>query len=92
MDELNLDNKIHFELPFNVLGSNSKFKFGASYVYKDRDFSEEKIDYLSQIQYYNGSVSDFLADGNIGQNHPLYDPVTRQNYGLYVQNATDTAK
>ncbi len=90
MDELNLDNKIHFELPFTLLGSNSKFKFGASYVYKDRKFTEEKIDYQSQIQYYNGSVSNYLDDSNIGQNHPMYDPVTRQNYGLYVQNATDT--
>jgi outer membrane receptor protein involved in Fe transport len=90
MDELNMDYKIHFELPFTLLGSNSKFKFGASYVYKDRKFTEEKIDYQSQIQYYNGSVSNYLDDSNIGQNHPMYDPVTRQNYGLYVQNATDT--
>lgn len=90
MDELNMDNKIHFELPFTLLGSNSKFKFGASYVYKNREFTEEKIDYHSQIQYYNGSVSNYLDDGNIGQNHPMYDPVSKQNYGLYVQNATDT--
>lgn len=90
MDELNLDNKIHFELPFTFLGGNSKFKFGASYVYKNREFTEEKIDYQAQVQYYNGNVSDYLDDSNIGQNHPLYDPVTRQNYGLYVQNATDT--
>ncbi|OQX81735.1 MAG: hypothetical protein B6D61_00280 [Bacteroidetes bacterium 4484_249] len=90
MDELNLDNKIHFELPFSLLGSKSKFKFGAAYVYKDREFAEEKIDYQTQIQYYNGSVSDYLDDSNIGQNHSMYDPLTRQNYGLYVQNATDT--
>ncbi len=90
MDELNLDNKIHFELPFTFLGGNSKLKFGASYVYKNREFTEEKIDYQAQVQYFNGSVSDYLDDGNVGQNHPMYDPVTRQNYGLYVQNATDT--
>ncbi|RLD61798.1 MAG: TonB-dependent receptor [Bacteroidetes bacterium] len=89
MDEMNLDNKVDFELPFTVLGSNSKFLFGGAYVYKSRGFIEEKIDYLSQVQYYNGSISDYLDDGNIGQEHPLYDPVTRQNYGLYVQNATD---
>ncbi len=89
MDEINLDNKIHFELPFTLLGSASKFKFGAAYVYKDRGFSEQKIDYLAQVQYYNGSVSDYLDDSNIGQDNPLYDPVSRRNYGLYVQNATD---
>jgi len=90
MDELNMDSKIHFELPFTFLGGNSKFKLGTAYVYKDREFTEEKIDYQAQIQYYNGSVSDYLEDSNIGQNHPMYDPITRQNYGLYVQNATDT--
>ncbi len=90
MDELNMDSKIHFELPFTFLGGNSKFKFGSAYVYKDREFTEEKIDYQAQVQYYNGSVSDYLEDSNIGQNNPMYDPITRQNYGLYVQNATDT--
>ena len=90
MNELNLDSKIHFELPFTFLGGNSKFNFGVAYVYKDREFTEEKIDYQAQVQYYNGSVSDYLDDSNIGQNHLMYDPITRQNYGLYVQNATDT--
>lgn len=89
MDEKNLDSKLDFELPFTFLGDKSKFKFGGSYTYKNREFREEKIAYLSQVQYYNGSVSDFLSDGNIGQNNPLYDPITRENYGLYVQDATD---
>ncbi|MCD4663938.1 MAG: TonB-dependent receptor [Bacteroidales bacterium] len=89
MNENNLDNKIHFELPFTFLGDNLKLKFGASYVQKNREFTEEKVDYQSQVNYYNGSVPDYLDDSNIGQNHPLYDPSTNQNYGLYVQNATD---
>ncbi len=89
MDENNLDNKIHFKVPFTFLGSSSKLKFGVSYNYKYRDFNESKIDYNTQVQYYNGSVSDYLSDGNIGQNNPAYNPVTKENYGLYVQNATD---
>lgn len=89
MNEYNFDNKINFKLPFEFLGETSKFRFGAAYVYKNRGFREEKINYLSQVQYYNGSVEDYLDDSNIGQNNPLYDPVTRQNFGLYIQNATD---
>jgi len=89
MDEWNLDNKLDFELPFTFLGDKSKFKFGGAYTYKNREFREEKIAYLAQVQYYNGDVSEYLADENIGQNNPLYDPVTRENYGLYVQDATD---
>lgn len=89
MNENNLDAKLNFELPFKVIGAVSKFSFGGAYVYKFREFTEKKIDYLAQVQYYNGSVSDYLSDGNIGQANPLYDPITKQNYGLYVQNATD---
>lgn len=89
MKEKNLDNHLDFGLPFDFLGDKSKFKFGGSYSYKNREFREDKIAYQSQVQYYNGSVSDYLADGNIGQNNPLYDPITRENYGLYVQDATD---
>lgn len=89
MDENNLDSKLDFTLPFVFLGDQSKFKFGGSYTYKIREFSEEKIQYQSQVQYYNGSVSDYLANSNIGQNNPLYDPITNANYGLYVQDATD---
>jgi outer membrane receptor protein involved in Fe transport len=89
MNENNLDAKLNFELPFKVKGAGSKFNFGGAYVYKIREFTEKKIDYLAQVQYFNGSVSDYLSDGNIGQANPFYDPVTKQNYGLYVQNATD---
>jgi len=89
MDEYNLDNKVHFEIPFTSWGNKSKLKFGTFYVYKNRTFTEAKIDYQTQVQYYSGSVSEYLDDGNIGQNHPLYDPVSRSNYGLYIQNSTD---
>ncbi len=89
MDELNWDNKLNLELPFVFLGAKSKFRFGGAYDYKLRNFNEGKIDYKSQVQYFNGSVSDYLADENIGQNYPDYDPVTKSNYGLYIQNATD---
>ncbi|MCF6171062.1 MAG: TonB-dependent receptor [Bacteroidales bacterium] len=89
MRELNLDNKVDFTLPFQFNNAPSKLRFGLAFVLKKREFTEEKIDYLAQVQYYNGNVSDYLDDANIGQNHPLYDPLTRQNYGLYVQNSTD---
>ncbi|MEA3477676.1 MAG: TonB-dependent receptor [Bacteroidota bacterium] len=89
MNENNIDSKLNFELPFTFLGDASKFKFGGAYTYVTREFREEKVNYLSQIQYYNGSVSDYLDDSNIGQSHPAFDPATNENYGLYLQDATD---
>ncbi len=89
MDEINRDIKINFELPFTFLGAKSKLKFGGAYDHRYRDFNESKVDYKSQVQYYNGNITDYFSDANIGQNFPTYDPVTKSNYGLYVQNATD---
>ncbi|MBN3035028.1 MAG: TonB-dependent receptor [Bacteroidales bacterium] len=89
MEQINVDNKIHFELPFHYLGISSKFRSGASWVYKKRTFHESRVDYLSQVTYFNGNVNEYLDDQFIGQNHPLYDPVTRQNYGLYVQDGSN---
>ncbi len=89
MDELNWDNKLNFELPFSFFGAKTKAKFGGAYDFKFRNFNESKIDYKSQAQYFNGSVADYVSDKNIGQNFPDYDPVTKANYGLYVQNGTD---
>ncbi|MCD4735760.1 MAG: TonB-dependent receptor [Bacteroidales bacterium] len=88
MDQTNFDNKLNFELPFNYLGLSSNFKFGTSYLYKERTFIEKRVDYKSQVSYYNGSVDDYLSDDNIGQSHPAW--TTEQRYGLYIDDATDT--
>ncbi|MCK4663749.1 MAG: TonB-dependent receptor [Bacteroidales bacterium] len=87
MKELNFDNKIDAILSFNLFSKKSKFKFGGAYVYKKRDFEENRVDYFSQIQYYNGDVSEYLSDNNIGTNHPRFNGI--DYYGLYVQEATD---
>jgi outer membrane receptor protein involved in Fe transport len=89
LNQHNLDNGIHGELPFDLLGAASKFRFGGSLLYVSRDFNEKRLDYQSQVSYYSGDVEEYLSDEYIGQNHPLYDPVTKKNYGLYIQDATD---
>jgi len=89
LNQHNLDNGIHGELPFDLMGAASKFRFGGSLLFVTRDFNEKRLDYQSQVNYFSGDVDEYLRDEYIGQNHPLYDPVTKKNYGLYIQDATD---
>lgn len=66
LDDEQMDGKIDFELP---LGSGqSKIKIGGLYTSKDRVFGEELYQIFSSrfSQAYNGSVSDYLGDDNIG--------------------------
>ncbi|MBN2663115.1 MAG: TonB-dependent receptor [Bacteroidales bacterium] len=75
LEEINLDNKIHFTLPYD----NFKIKFGASYTFKKRSSISNKYDILSQGLNFNGNVNDYIADENIGQN------ANDATYGVYYQ-------
>ena len=89
MLETNFDNKVDFTLPFTAFGAPSKFKFGASYVYKYREFNDSRVVYWFQFpgHTYNGSVTDFLSDENIGQSAEAY--INDGRYGVYIQDGTE---
>ncbi|MEA3443364.1 MAG: TonB-dependent receptor [Bacteroidota bacterium] len=89
MLETNFDNKVDFTLPFVSFGAPSKLKFGTSYVYKYRQFNDSRVVYWFQFpgHTFNGSVSDFIADENIGQNADAY--INDGRYGIYIQDGTE---
>ena len=89
MGEFNFDNQIHYSSHVKLGQVETKFKSGMSFVYKQREFGEKKVDFWSQVQYYNGDVNEYMSDGNIGRNNPNYNSETNQYYGLYVQDGTD---
>lgn len=80
MNEKNVDAKANFIIP------NEKYtlKYGFSYTFKVRNSTSRKFDILSQGMPFNGSISDYLSDGNIGQNR------TDVPYGVYYQNDSIT--
>ncbi len=91
MNESNLDVKVNFEKPFKTYkdsagnGLKALFKFGGSYVKKDRVFSEKRYDFLQQSGNdleYEGSVSDFMVD-----EHFRAGDFT--NGFIYLQDATE---
>ncbi len=81
----------NFKLNTSVLlGKNEdapKLSVGGAYSYKRRDFNEKRVDYKFQFSpnVYNGNVTYYLADDNIGLNYPGYNPATGSNFGLYIQ-------
>ncbi|GAB4278947.1 MAG: TonB-dependent receptor [Marinilabiliales bacterium] len=82
MSEYNNDNKVDIIIPYRFMGLKSKFKFGGSYLWKDRDFNESRIDIGSQNNSFTGSIAEYLQDDNIGQ-------AASGTYGVYLINATD---
>ncbi len=83
LDEYNLDNKLNFTLNYRLFnGLESKLKFGGSYLFKDRFFTERRLSYVNNRfeNSYFGSVSDYISDANIGivgtdaQGNSLFGP------------------
>ena len=87
MKEFNYNFKAKAALDLGKGENAPKLSFGGAYSYKTRDFNEKRVDYKFQFSplTYNGNVSEYLADENIGLNYPGYSPTTGSNYGLYIQ-------
>ncbi|MFK8101940.1 MAG: TonB-dependent receptor, partial [Saprospiraceae bacterium] len=82
MQEFNLDNKIDFEAPVNFFRQGSKVKVGFANVYKQREFTEQRIDINSQNNNFTGDVNEYFQDDNIGQ-------AAGGVYGIYVQDGSE---
>jgi len=81
--ENNLNNRLDITVPFNFNGNNAEIKAGTYHVYKSRIFSEQQFDYIRNTDNFNGSISDYLSDQNIGIN-------ANGDFGLYIQDVTNT--
>lgn len=95
LKEINYHFKADFTLNLSQNRQGAKLKFGGAYALKKRDFSEKRLDYRFQFsQYtYNGDVSAFLSNENIGTHFSGYNPMTGSNFGIYIQgNAGDDLK
>ncbi|MEX0810819.1 MAG: TonB-dependent receptor [Chitinophagales bacterium] len=80
MQEMNVDNKLNITVPFNQWGGQkSKFKFGGSYVYKNRDFREDQYRFARQTNAYSGDPDTHLAADS------LFGP--ENDKGVYAQTA-----
>ena len=87
LNENNYNLKVDFSLQAGKGENAPTIKWGGDMVYKYRRFHEQRLDYRFQFsQYvYDGDVTSFISDQNIGLNYPGYDQVTGTNFGLYIQ-------
>lgn len=66
MNELNWDTKVDSELPYSLGSKKARLKAGASFVLKKREFREKKFNFNENSNSYDGDVSSYLDDSNIG--------------------------
>lgn len=82
MSEGNIDNKINFTLPFRVQGESAKFKFGGAFVSKNRDFNEKKVQFVENVNTYNGDIEYYLRDENINASEALLHALNSERSDL----------
>ncbi len=68
LDEQNYDAKVNVEIPFQHGERTSKIKFGGSYLYKQREFTERILQYRVQneAERYQGDIDAYFSDSNLG--------------------------
>jgi TonB-dependent receptor len=84
MLESNYDGKVDVISIYSIATRESKFKFGGKFLQKNRSFSERRFDISDNNHSYNGYISAYLNDSNIGMSIPEYP----QLYGVYISDAT----
>lgn len=89
MDEVNNDAKLNLTKSINLSDKRvMKIKAGGSYVNKNRNFDEKRLDYaVGPAGSYNGDIVAFLSDANtgwIGDN-----PNGLNDIGVYVIDQTN---
>lgn len=89
MDEVNNDAKLNIIKSINLSGKRVlKLKAGGSYVNKNRNFDEKRLDYaVGPSGSYNGDVVTFLSDANTGWIND--NPSGLNDIGVYVIDQTN---
>jgi TonB-dependent receptor len=78
LDEINTVAKIDFTREFEQFDRPAKFKFGASHVYKNRDYEILSVDLQSvgTQPSYSGDPDDVLVDENLFSEGELFYSIT----------------
>lgn len=100
LDEVNLAARVDFDQEYNLFNNEAVFKFGASQVFKERDFEifQLNMQFFGPVPDYEGNSSIILEDRFLYPNGSAYfasgNPVpnsnaynaTISNTALYVSN------
>jgi len=74
LDEYNLVGKVDFAKKFQFFDEEAKLKFGASHIYKQRDYNilSYRMQFFGAQPTWAGDASEVLTPENIAPNGPIY--------------------
>ena len=74
LDELNMVGKVDLTKDYKLLGESAKLKFGASHVYKQRDYEilSYNLQFFGRQPDFSGDPNKVLTDENLYPNGTLY--------------------
>ncbi|WP_375584203.1 TonB-dependent receptor domain-containing protein [Cyclobacterium xiamenense] len=101
LDEQNLVGKLDLTNNHQLFGKTAKFKFGSSYVYKERDFLIEDFQFSTGTSTFSGDPNEVLREENLfsesNRNGVRYSPLfipnnpnsfqaNMRNLGVYMHS------
>lgn len=74
LDELSMVGKVDLTKDYTLLGESAKLKFGASHVYKQRDYEilSYNLQFFGGRPEFQGDANEVLTDENLYPNGTLY--------------------
>ncbi len=74
LDEVNMVGKVDLTKDYTLLGEPAKLKFGASHVYKQRDYEilSYNLQFFGRQPNFTGNANEVLTDENLYPNGTLY--------------------
>lgn len=92
MNQQNFDNKIDFSVPFNQWnGLSAKFKTGAGYLAKSREFREDRYNYDNQTAAFSGNISEYLSEENLLTYDDTESMYENDGNGVFLVDAYEAA-
>ena len=72
-------------------GKTAKFKTGLAYLYKAREFSEDRLSFRGQNTPFNGNLEDYFSESNLLTWNQGEQAYANQGRGLYLIDDLDPA-
>ena len=92
MNQSNFDNKMDIVIPFNQWNDlSSKFKFGAGYLTKDREFREDRYNYDNQTAAFSGDIISYLSEENLLTYDDTESKYMNNGDGVFLVDAHEAA-
>lgn len=91
MSQINWSNRLDFTLPFKWNGLSAQAKAGGAYVYRSRQFEEQRYTFENQNTVFNGDPTSYFSDANLLAYDSDAGRYANNGRGAYIVNSLDPA-